>query len=369
MRRICCFCENWESGGIESFLSNVLFHMDFTELHIDIVAARVKESVFTQGLQKKGIRLIELSGKLRSPKNFRVFRDLLKENRYDVVHFNLFQGVSLYYAQIAKEEGVTVRIAHSHNTGLRKSRTKALKLLLHKVGSRLFTNAATDFWACSQQAAEFLFTARALSKRGYQFIPNGIDIVKFRFDSVVRESIRQELGIEDCFAIGNVGRLCYQKNQLFLLDVLAKTLKRRPNCCLLLIGDGEDRKLLERKAQILNIANRVIFYGVTDQIEKLFCAMDAFALPSRFEGLGIVAIEAQAAGLPVICSNSVPKEAYVTEQMTALPLETDLWADSWCSMSASERREKRGIEQSEFDIQAVASRIKEKYLSEGSQMK
>ena len=227
-KRVCCFCESWESGGIESFLNNVLGHMDRTGLEIDLVTSQLEESVFTKQLQEKGIRFRELSGNQKNIwKNHRLFRRLLEENRYDVVHLNVFQGMSLYYAHLAKRAGVPIRIAHSHNTDLRPSRTRKLKLWLHKMFSRWYAADATAFWACSGAAAEFMFPKSELDRRGFTFIPNGIRTERFRFDEAVRDSVRRELGLEDCLVVGNVGRLCYQKNQEFLLDVFACLLDRK----------------------------------------------------------------------------------------------------------------------------------------------
>lgn len=352
MRRICCFCESWESGGIESFLNNVLLRMNLANMEIDIVAASVKNSVFTAGLKEHGIRFVELSGKLRSFENFRLFRQLLREQNYDVVHFNLFQGLSLHYVWIAKEEGVPVRIAHSHNTALRKSAGRQIKLLLHKLGSELFTGAATDLWACSGAAAEFLFPPRELKRRDFRFIPNGIETERFHFQETVRERIRAELGLSDAFVIGNIGRLCYQKNQSFLLDVFSEVIRRRPNSRLLLIGEGVDRAALESKATKLGIRDNVIFYGVTDHVEHLLWAMDVFAFPSLFEGLGIVAVEAQASGLPVICSEHVPKEVKVTEHLRFAALDLSAWTDAILAIPPSfGRGDPTPVKRAGFDIE------------------
>ena len=193
-RRICCFCEKWESGGIESFLHNVIMEMDISRLEIDIVAAQICESVFTASLKEKGVGFYELSGSQRKLwQNHKMFKQLLKERQYDVVHLNIFQGLSLYYAYLAKKAGVPGRIAHSHNTALRQSKTKWLKLLLHNAGKSLWAENAMDFWACSRPAAEFMFTPKDLRK--YEFIPNGIDVEKFRFNDEVRKKVRKDLGI------------------------------------------------------------------------------------------------------------------------------------------------------------------------------
>lgn len=364
--RVCCFCERWESGGIESFLRNVLLRMDMTHLEIDLVVSQLEESVFSQRLREHGVRFRELSGNQRHIwKNHRLFQALLRERQYDVVHLNIFQGMSLYYAHLAKVEGVPVRIAHSHNTDLRKSPTRRAKLWLHHLYSRRCAADATAFWACSKNAAEFMFPAELLEERGFTFIPNGIDTEKFRFDPAVRAHVRQELGIADQFVIGNVGRLCYQKNQSFLLDVLAEAVKLRPESSLLLVGEGEDLNMLREKARALGIADQVIFYGVSKQVEQLLWAMDVFVFPSRFEGLGIVAVEAQAAGLKTICSENVPEAAAVSPLFHRVSLgETAaFWAGETLALPAAARETGADrVNRAGFDIASAARLVEDHYM-------
>ena len=242
MKRICVYCQKWESGGIESFLYNTLSRMDLSAVEVDLVVEQMGESVFTQPLSACGIRFLKLTGTIRDVDgNHKAFRRLLAERAYDAVWLNVYQGLALRYLRIAKQAGVPVRIAHSHNTALRASATRWLKLLMHRCSSRLYAKDATDVWSCSKAAAEFMFPRALLRERGYRVIPNGIETQRFRYDAAVREAVRQELGLQNRFVIGNVGRLCYQKNQSFLLDVLVEARKLRPESCLLLIGDGEDR--------------------------------------------------------------------------------------------------------------------------------
>lgn len=367
MRRICCFCESWESGGIESFLNNILLKMDLSQIQVDIVASELRESVFTPRLKQCGVDFIELSGKLRSAENYRLFRELLKKKNYDVIHFNLYQGMSLYYVQMAKNLGVPVRIAHSHNSALRKSRGRWLKQILHNGGKLLWTSAATDLWACSGIAADFLFNKKALSQKEYTFIPNGIEVERFRFDPVKRYSVRAELGLTDEFVIGNVGRLCYQKNQSFLLDVFYEFLKQCPDSRLLLVGEGEDREKLKEKAERLSVSDKVIFYGTTNNTESLLSAFDVFAFPSLFEGLGIVAIEAQASGLPILCSENVPKEVNLTQLVRVVPIINGVqqWADELFLIKQQMLCSKEvNIDPlSMFEVATVARKIENKYLA------
>ena len=361
--RVCIFCERWGSGGIESFISNVLLHMDLHEMEVDIVAACINDSVFTSGLKEKGVRFIELSGKLRSIKNNRRFLDLLHKRKYDVAHFNLFQGLSLYYVHLAKKAGVPTRIVHSHGAGLRNSRTKVAKLTLHKVGRSLWQDDATDLWACSQPAAKFLF-----GHKSYCSIPNGIDLEKFRFCDAKRECTRKDLGISEKVVIGTVGRLSQEKNHEFLLNVFQKYHSKDSNSVLLLVGDGEDRERLLALAEVLGISESVIFYGTSPHVDDLLCAMDVFVFPSIFEGWGIAGVEAQAAGLPVLCSEGVPKAIHITDAIKSMPrTDAGAWAEEITRLlnkaidrqTATDQVKCAGV-----DILSVANRIFEKYMEQ-----
>ena len=366
-RRICCLCESWASGGIESFLCNVLTRLDMRELEVDIVAARLDSSVFTERLRARGVRFYELSGSMRRVgENRRRLRELIRERRYDVLHLNAFQGLSLGYLRIAREEGVPVRIAHSHNTALRRSLTRPVKLAIHGWGRRRYTKDATDLWACSKDAAAFLFSAAELQRRGFQFIPNGIDAERFRFNAAGRAAVRHELGLDGKLVIGHVGRLCYQKNQSFLLDMLAEVVRKRPESGLLLVGEGEDKAMLKEKAQRLGIADKVLFYGAAEHMERLYWAMDIFAFPSRFEGLGIVAIEAQAAGLPVICSDRVPREAAATDLVEFLPIgkSEERWAERLTACGQERRRDMNSaVRQAGYDVEQTAEKLQRFWMA------
>lgn len=361
-RKVCIYCQKWANGGIESFLYNVLTHMDRTGLAIDLVADRLCPSVFTEPLEALGVRFVELSGSLkRIGENRRRFRALLRERQYDAVHVNAFQGLSLAMLKLAKKAGVAVRIAHSHNTALRPSVIRPLKLLLHRTAVCRYGAYATDRWACSGAASAFLFGSDVACR----MIPNGIDTGLFQFDPAVRDAVREELGLQDRFVIGNVGRLCSQKNQSFLLEVFQRICVDRPDSTLLLVGEGADRTALQQKAERLQVGDRVIFYGTSSNVERLLWAMDVFCFPSCFEGLGIVAVEAQTAGLPVLCSSPVPDEAFVTPLARKLPLSADpaVWAETLCAMADGSDRmgTAADVKAAGFDIEDVAKLVEDAY--------
>jgi len=362
MRRVCCFCESWASGGIESFLTGMLSNMDLTDLEVDIVVTQKLESPFEAQMKECGVTIRQLSGsKTKWISNCIQFWKLLKEKQYDVVHLNAFQGLQLIYLQLAKWAGVPVRIAHSHNNSLRKSPLRWCKMLLHKFGKTCFGRAATLRWSCSRLAAEFMFGKRYAA----EVIPNGIDTKRYRFCQEIREQVREELGLTGQFVIGSVGRLSWQKNQIFLMDVLARLIQHQPNCRLLLVGEGELENELKERACQLGISEQVIFFGVTNQLEKLLWAMDAFVFPSLFEGLGIVAIEAQTAGLPLLCSERIPEEVNLTPlfKRGTLAAGADVWANMLLQME-SDRREEYSelVRLAGYDVNDVSELILTRYL-------
>ena len=371
-RRICVYCETWASGGIESFLANVLLRQEMSEMEIDLVAAEKRDSVYTAALEAHGIRFISLSGSpWRLIGNWSRFRRLLAEHRYDTVYINAFQALSLRYGLLAQRAGVPVRILHSHSTDIRIQTFRIIKLLIHRIAAAFYSGVGTEYFACSDKAAAFLFSPRLRKKQAVRFIPNGIDTGQFCFRAGGRERVRSALGLRDRFVLGNIGRLSSQKNQLFLLDVLRALLPIRPDACLLLIGEGKLRQDLEKRAAELQIQDHVLFYGVTDKPWELYWTMDVFLFPSLFEGLGIAAVEAQCAGLPLVCSEHVPEEALVTELAHRVPLTggADAWAKAVAGLGPPEERERYAakVREAGFDIESVSRIIRSALMGSETQ--
>ncbi|BAE85109.1 glycosyltransferase [Desulfitobacterium hafniense] len=324
--KICFFCQIWGTGGIESFLLNMLEHMDRSDLKIDIVVEKKISDLYLSRVEAMGLRLKVLSGSTRKLcENLAAFQALMLEQEYDIVYLNIYQALSMLYARAAKLAGVPVRIAHAHGSGLRPSTTRQLKLFLHQVSKNIFSRYITQFWACSGKAADFMFPKGI----NYRFIPDGIIIDQFIFNSAIREKMRLELGLQNCYVMGNVGRLSSEKNQAFLLDILVFLKEKCPEAVLLLVGEGEERVRLEERAKRLGLSDKVLFYGVSENVPHLLWAMDVLVISSFVEGFGIVAIEAQAAGLPVLCSLGVPPEAGPTDLVEFLSLDAgaEVWAD------------------------------------------
>ncbi len=331
-KRICVFLERWESGGIESVISNILLHADQSLVCADIVATVIGDSIFTDALRARGVNFIELTGKLRSRRNYKELASLLKRERYDALHLNIFHGAAFEYAHVAKKHGVPSIIAHAHGAGLRPSPLRPFKLLLHRIGRALFSGAVTARLACSEAAGRFLYGERA----DFTVVPNGVNTDKFACRPERREAARAALGV-DGVLLGTVGRLSPEKNQSFAIDVLLEYLKLDPSARLLITGEGETEAALKEKAHELGISDSVIFLGTSKSVEDLMLAMDVMLFPSTAEGFGIVAVEAAVSALPVICSTGVPKCVAITERTVHIPLSDGAAAWARCAKELCEK--------------------------------
>ena len=208
----------------------------------------------------------------------------------------------------------------------------ALKLLIPGFSDLRF--------ACSDDAAEWMFPKSVVEKKGYTVISNGIEVEKFLYSEESAAEIRKELGLQDKFVICHVGRIDVQKNHKFLLEVFDEVLKRKPNSKLLLVGTGPMEKQVKEQAKQLGISENTVFLGIRRDVEKIMCASDAFCLPSLFEGLGIVNIEAQACGLPCYISDVINEEVDITPliQKESLQASPEKWAERICSEVSVERK-------------------------------
>lgn len=373
MKKICIYCERWASGGIESFLTSLLFHMDRSACQIDLVASCMEESIFTKPLQELGISFYPLSGsRNRVLENRAQFLKLLREKNYDVLHVNAFHAGSFYFLRLGQKAGIPVRIAHGHCAGLNHGKYFWLKLWIHNCAKRWFARYATDRWACSRAAAAFMYPGDRHSQQACRILPNGIEIERFRYHAEERLMSRKRLGLGEQLVIGTVGRLCQEKNQAFLLDIFAEVQKIYPNSKLLLVGEGTERQRLVQRAKELRIDSDTIFYGTTDHVEQLLWAMDLFVFPSLVEGLGLAAIEAQTAGLPVLCSDRIPAEAYVLPTMQSMSLNEppDRWAEALLNLPRDGvHREACAdlVRAKGFDIGEVAARVAAAYQMDKEQ--
>lgn len=346
-------------AGLETMLINYFRHIDREKIVFDFLTHRKGSFDYDDEIKKLGGRIYTVPN--ISIKNFpKYLTDLdaffSEHDEYSIVHCHL-DSLSAFALRAAKKAGVPVRIAHSHNNGFEKD----VKMLLRYSARSLIPMYATDFWACSKEAAEFMF---GKAKKSF-ILPNAIDIKRFAFSETEREAARHEFNVDGKFTVGNVGRLCYQKNQEFLLEIFAEIKKMREDSVLIIAGDGDELPDLRRKAQLLNIYNDVRFISSCGNIPKLLSAMDVFVFPSRFEGFGIALLEAQASGLSCVASDVIVDEVKFSGSVKCLSLKQSALEWAKTVMLANIRSENAFPSPvgTEYDISSAADKLRDRYLS------
>ena len=310
-------------------------------------------------------------GLLKPWKIFLRLKNYLKTHPCDIIHIhNGFVSNMTVCAMAARLAGVPHIICHLHGTdqaedsSVLKARIKAIRKALDL---KIIGSCATDFFTCSQKAAQLTYGDSFLKKHGVSFFPNAIDVSSFLYDPARRNQIRSQYQLKDHFVVGTVGRLSQEKNQLFLLDIFREITKELKDAVLMLVGDGPSRLQLQEKARQLGLEDQVIFTGAVSNVEDYLQAFDVFVLPSRTEAFPIVMVESQAAGLPTIVSDVITKETAITDltQFVDLKESAEVWSHAILShreQAAPELR-RRAFPCDDFDIAKNGKNLENRYLS------
>lgn len=360
-----------DRGGVETWLMHVLRHIDRDRFQLDFLVSTTRECAYDREAKALGSLIIpnpDPHNPLLYALNF--MRNYRKYGPYDIVHSHVhhYSGFVLFLSRIL---GVPIRIAHSHNdTRVAESNNSIFRKIYLHLMKKMINTCATHGIAASSLAAEDLFGMDWERDQRWKVLHCGIDLEPFK-KVVDRAKIRRELGIPtDAFVVGHVGRFVEQKNHSFLLDIAANVIKSSKDVYFLLVGDGPLRPAMEQKAKVLNIKDKVIFTGVRQDVPDLMLgAFDLILFPSLHEGLGIVLIEAQAAGLHCILSDVIPKEVDICKDLITrlnLTLPITLWADNILRMKYQIYRTKRNkyldiLERSPFNIVNITNRLLEIY--------
>lgn len=283
---------------------------------------------------------------------------------YDVLHLHTSYWTGTLIEEIAREQGIRKVIVHAHSTYVDETDDERRAELLRRheaVKEALTPELATDYWACSRKAAEWLFGDRI---PGVRILKNAFEVDRFRFNPGKRSEVRERLGLGESLVLGTVGRLAYQKNPFFLVEMFAEFHQRHPKSKLLIVGDGELRDVLERRITGLRLKGDVLLTGWKTDTEAYLQAMDVFLLPSRFEGLGIAALEAAASGLPCVVSEQVPEEVVVSESVRRVPLSIPAWnaeVEELSQLPADRREGVAAVEAAGYDVRKQAEELERLY--------
>lgn len=359
MVRVLQVVTDMNMGGIESFLMNLYRAVDRTQVQFDFLMHRAEPSFFDQEILDLGGRIYRLPA-IR-PDSFLSYRRALatffREHReYRVVHAHN-NAYSMFVLREAQKNGIPVRIAQSHCAFPRLGPVKRITYDYCRARINRYT---TQAFACSTPAGEWLFSGAP-----FEVFPNAIHAERYRFDPVIREQVRQELGLGDGFTVMHVGRFDAVKNHSFLLDAFAGVLEREPEAKLVLVGDGILRAEIQSRVDAEFPQGAVIFTGVRRDVARLLQAADVFAFPSLYEGFGIALVEAQAAGLPCFKSDTITDDCVVTELLRSLPIDSpEVWTDAVLAARGALRTDRLAdIQASGYDIAAAAKKLTRFYFN------
>ena len=359
------FAEPISNGGQESFFMNVLQAIDTSDISIDLLTPYYCDNnYYRKILKEKKSHIYCWNLKFKPGKSrffyIKLFGKFFHKHNYDVVHIHSGSISALaYIAYAARKAGVKKIIVHSHATGIKNIK----HFLIKNIATPIMNYSATDFFACSEVAGEWKFSKR-ICKDKLKVIKNGVNIDKFSYNESIRNKYRNILDVnKETLLLGHVGRFSYEKNQEFIVEILNELVEEGINVKLLLIGTGETEDKVKKLVENYYLKDSVIFMGNVNNVYDYMQAMDILVLPSRFEGFPVVAIEAQAAGLPIIASNNITKEIKLSNSVVFENLDSP---QEWKKRVLQYKNQKRNdntnlLIAAGYDISATANELKEIY--------
>lgn len=360
--RVAQIIGKWLGGGVESVVMNYYRHIDRTKIQFDFICDEDSTNIPYEEIEKMGGKVILIPPYQKVFKYHKKLKEVLKSGGYKIVHSHI-NTLSVFSLFAVKCAGVPVRIAHSHSTTNKKEKKKNLLKQVLRPFSRVF---ATDYMCCSELAGRWLFGNKEYDNGNVYLLNNAIDLDKFKYDEEKRKEKRKELNIEDStLVIGHVGRFVEQKNHRFLIDIFNEVHKQKENSILLLAGQGPLMEEMKEKVKILGLEKNVMFLGQRSDINELYQTFDVFCLPSLYEGLPVVGVEAQATGLLCELSNDMTKETKVLDTTRFISLNTS--AEEWATIilddySKFKRHDTTSeITKNNFNIKNETSKLENEY--------
>lgn len=352
-----------DRGGAETMLMNLYRNIDRDKIQFDFVISTAEQCDFTNEIEALGGKIYSLPRfNIKNAIHYsKAWHDFFKEHKeYKIIHGHLRSTASIYL-KIAKKYGL-ITISHSHSTssgtGLSAIVKNALQFQIRSIADYLF--------ACSDLAGIWLFGEKACQKENYFVLNNAIDAKDFIYNEEKRQQTRKKLQIEDKFVIGHIGNFKCEKNHKFIIKVFKEVFKKCNQTVLLLVGDGELRLKIEKEVSELGLTNNVIFTGVSSEIPSLLQAMDVFFFPSLYEGLPVTIIEAQAAGLPCLISDTISQETSITNLIEYFSLNNTMkeWAEKLLLYGDGfvRRDTYNEIKNAKYDIGTTSKSLEEFYL-------
>lgn len=353
----------WIGGGVESVIMNYFENMDRTKFQFDFICDEDSTNIPYEKIKKLGGKIIIVPPYQHIFKYISTLKKIFKKNNYQIVHSNI-NTISVFPLYAAKKTGIPIRIAHSHSSSNKVEWKKNLIKNILRIFSKKYANV---YFACSESAGRYLFGNKTYENGKVTIINNAIDIEKFKFDLKKEKEIKDKNDIEDsAFVIGHIGRFVAQKNHSFLIDVFNEVHKIDREAILLLIGQGPLQSKIKRKVTDLKLEENVKFLGQISNISDYYNAMSTFVLPSIYEGLGMVLIEAQENKLPCIASTEVPIEASISNQVEYIDIEkgAEYWAQEILKKNRENIKYKYNENRKKYNIKNASKRLEKEYIKE-----
>ena len=354
-------------GGIETYLIEQFRHLDKSTIDYDFVNITGEYSIcYEDEILASGSKIFKVVSRHKNPLlHYWQWFNILSQNKgvYDVIVLNTNSLEYVFPLVLGKIFGIPVRVIHSHNSGFENKQGLARRLLVG-MNKKLLAWSANLRFACSQFAGQWMF-----KDNPYHVIYNAIDIHKYDADLKVREETRNALGLHTELTLLHVGRFSYQKNHSFLLDIFKEVHAIQPDSVLLLVGDTtEESEFLtevKRKIKEYGLANAVRLLGRRDDVNKIMQAADVLVMPSFFEGLTVVGIEAQASDLPLLLSDTVTKELELLPSTQFISLEAGptAWAEAIVNSKQHNRQSRyEELKVAGYDIENETERVEKLLL-------
>lgn len=360
--RVAHIIGKWLGGGVEAVVMNYYRHIDRTKIQFDFLCDEDSTNIPYEEIEQLGGRVILIPPYQKVFKYQKELIRIFKENNYKIVHSHI-NTLSVFPLRAAKKAGVKVRIAHSHSTTNKKEWKKNLLKQVLRPFSKVY---ATDYMCCSELAGRWLFGDKAYDSKKVYLLNNAIDLDKFKYNESLRKKKRKELGIsDDTLVIGHIGRFVPVKNHDFLLEIFNELHEKNKNSILILAGQGPLMDSVKDKVKKLKLEDNVKFLGQRDDVAELYQAFDVFLLPSLYEGLPVVGVEAQASGLLCYFSNNMTKEAKVLDITKFMSLNNT--PEEWTSNILKDVKCYKRINtfnemtSKNFNIKTEAKKLEEKY--------
>lgn len=361
--RIAQIIGKWVGGGVEAVVMNYYRHIDKSKIQFDFICDDDSTNIPYEEIESLGGRVILIPPYQKVFKYHKELKKVLKENNYKIVHSHI-NTLSVFSLWAAKSAKVPVRIAHNHATSSKKEWKRNLIKNILKKFSKLF---ATHYMCCSEIAGRWLFGDKEYDKGNVYLLNNAIDLDKFKYDEKIRKNKRKELNIDDnTLVMGHIGRFVSTKNHTFLIDIFKELHKEEKNSILLLAGQGPLIDEIKDKVKELKLEDSVKFLGQKENINEYYQTFDVLILPSLYEGLGLVLIEAQCSGLLCYASTEVPEVAKILDSLKfkSLNENSKFWSEAILNDIRNYKRKdcQKEIRLAGYDIKKESSKLEDKYI-------